>query len=325
MLSEILLRLPELSLHLFKSVSKHWLSLITSPNFTLSRKKIPKINPPAGLLILRGNQSNISINKSSFLRTAIVDVDEWSSLSVLSSFLDLGSSLPVSFTFSVNTIPGTSSEVTPCLEVLTGNDDPRSKKLLKTDNELYLSTSTIAVLGNDDLLIEILLRLLVLSLHLCKSIVNEHPVLKRTELPRTIHGKLLESGGSLLLLSMDDIDSQKFNVFEMKNGYSKWSIKYITNLDDIMMLSPITWRIYQLIPTFDKINNDDFQTVVSKRKSSKIGATNNNGSGATNNNGSGAIVGKVSTSAKDDPSKKQPAKKGCPHVPTSKLRVTLPV
>nr|GEW76251.1 reverse transcriptase domain-containing protein [Tanacetum cinerariifolium] len=273
----------------------------------------------------------------------------------------------VGFTFSVNTIPGTSFEVTPRLEVLTSNDDPRSKKLLKTDNELHSSTSTIAVLGNDDLLIEILLRLPLLSLHLCKSvskhcikpdnmlyvcnptlklfkrllptnlpvhnekiafdptksphykiihakvvhdddvdeygfghrqieiysseignwslcgdrfpelsfiqfdeaiywndafhwlitsynmclhcnlkIMNEHPILKRIkELPRTIHGKLLESGGSLLLLSMDDTDSWKFNVFEMKNGCSKYSIKYIMNLDDIMMPIPITWRIYQ--------------------------------------------------------------------------------
>nr|GEX04430.1 hypothetical protein [Tanacetum cinerariifolium] len=41
-------------------------------------------------------------------------------------------------------------------------------------------------------------------LHCNLKIVNEHPVLTKTELPRTIDGKLFESGGSLLLLSQDD-------------------------------------------------------------------------------------------------------------------------
>ncbi|GJR48813.1 hypothetical protein Tco_1316916 [Tanacetum coccineum] len=35
--------------------------------------------------------------------------------------------------------------------------------------------------------------------HCNLKIVNEHPVLTKTELPRTIDGKLFESGGSLLL------------------------------------------------------------------------------------------------------------------------------
>ncbi|GJR65627.1 cytosolic glyceraldehyde-3-phosphate dehydrogenase [Tanacetum coccineum] len=37
LLIEILLRFPAISLHLFKSVSKHWLSLITSPAFAFLR------------------------------------------------------------------------------------------------------------------------------------------------------------------------------------------------------------------------------------------------------------------------------------------------
>ncbi|GKC68556.1 cytosolic glyceraldehyde-3-phosphate dehydrogenase, partial [Tanacetum coccineum] len=49
-LIEILLRLPLLTLQLFRSVSKHWLSLITSEYFTRRLRK-PRIDTPCGLFI----------------------------------------------------------------------------------------------------------------------------------------------------------------------------------------------------------------------------------------------------------------------------------
>lgn len=48
-----LLRLPVISLLLFKSVSKHRLSLITNPNFISSRSKIAKLDSPSGLFLQR--------------------------------------------------------------------------------------------------------------------------------------------------------------------------------------------------------------------------------------------------------------------------------
>ncbi|GKF82467.1 SGNH hydrolase-type esterase domain-containing protein, partial [Tanacetum coccineum] len=52
LLVEILLRLPVLSLVLFKSVSKHWLTIITSPDFIFRhRSENPNLDPPSGLLI----------------------------------------------------------------------------------------------------------------------------------------------------------------------------------------------------------------------------------------------------------------------------------
>ena len=52
LLIDILLRLPVLSLFLFKSVSKRWLSLITSPDFVLRHRSTdPNLHPPCGLFL----------------------------------------------------------------------------------------------------------------------------------------------------------------------------------------------------------------------------------------------------------------------------------
>ncbi|GKD31037.1 F-box protein [Tanacetum coccineum] len=58
-LIEILLQLPLISLYLFKTVSKHWLSLITSPSFTLRlrNQRLPKIDPVCGLFLQQSDSS----------------------------------------------------------------------------------------------------------------------------------------------------------------------------------------------------------------------------------------------------------------------------
>ncbi|XP_044505729.1 F-box protein At5g07610-like [Mangifera indica] len=53
LLTEILVCLPVKSLLSFKSVSKNWLSIITSPNFSLRLSRLPK--PISGLLMPRNN------------------------------------------------------------------------------------------------------------------------------------------------------------------------------------------------------------------------------------------------------------------------------
>ncbi|GJV68423.1 receptor-like serine/threonine-protein kinase SD1-8 [Tanacetum coccineum] len=48
-LTEILIRLPILCIHLFTTVSKQWLQILTSPYFTDRCREIPIIDPPAGI------------------------------------------------------------------------------------------------------------------------------------------------------------------------------------------------------------------------------------------------------------------------------------
>ncbi|GKD96012.1 hypothetical protein Tco_1379909 [Tanacetum coccineum] len=47
LLTEILIRLPILCIHLFTTVSKQWLRILTSPDFMLRRRKIPNLDPAA--------------------------------------------------------------------------------------------------------------------------------------------------------------------------------------------------------------------------------------------------------------------------------------
>ncbi|GKC24703.1 zinc finger, CCHC-type containing protein [Tanacetum coccineum] len=51
LLTQILIRLPILSIHLFTTVSKQWLRILTSPDFTRNRRQIRNIDPPAGLFV----------------------------------------------------------------------------------------------------------------------------------------------------------------------------------------------------------------------------------------------------------------------------------
>ncbi|GKC12204.1 hypothetical protein Tco_1008986 [Tanacetum coccineum] len=48
-LIEILIRLHILCIHLFTTVSKQWLQILTSSDFTDRRRKIPNLDPPVGI------------------------------------------------------------------------------------------------------------------------------------------------------------------------------------------------------------------------------------------------------------------------------------
>lgn len=81
------------------------------------------------------------------------------------------------------------------------------------------------------------------------DILNERPVLTTLKPPLTSDGmdyrdyKLFESRGCLLLLFTGSFYSKEFYVYEMRNGCSEWSVKYIVNLDDITVPLPERWSI----------------------------------------------------------------------------------
>ncbi|GJZ21588.1 hypothetical protein Tco_0558627 [Tanacetum coccineum] len=86
-------------------------------------------------------------------------------------------------------------------------------------------------------------------IHYKLDTMNGHPALTTIQLPETldkkshIQFKLFESRGCLLLLGKDYAHSQQLNIYEMRNGYSEWLVKYVVNLDDIMKPIPDFWQI----------------------------------------------------------------------------------
>ena len=53
--------------------------------------------------------------------------------------------------------------------------------------------------------------------------------------------KLFESRGRLLFVGAVSAHFRNFNVYEMMNGSSEWSMKYTVNCDDIVFPFPNSW------------------------------------------------------------------------------------
>ncbi|GKA49136.1 hypothetical protein Tco_0742094 [Tanacetum coccineum] len=65
------------------------------------------------------------------------------------------------------------------------------------------------------------------------------------ELPHMLHleGKFFESCGCLLLVCRDDISSIEFTIYEMMKGSSIWSVKYLINIVQLLNPLPEGWSI----------------------------------------------------------------------------------
>ncbi|GJU83219.1 hypothetical protein Tco_1285584, partial [Tanacetum coccineum] len=99
-------------------------------------------------------------------------------------------------------------------------------------------------------------------------------VLRTIQLPVTLDGELFcdpkffESRGCLLLVCKADPDSRQLYIFDMRNGYSEWSPKYLINLDDIMTPLPQNWGIYSSVwcIVLGEREEDSFMVIESNEK-----------------------------------------------------------
>ncbi|GJU32337.1 F-box protein-like protein [Tanacetum coccineum] len=80
-LIEILLRLPVISLLPFKVISKHWLSVITSPNFTSRLSRIPSMAPACGRKVILDSCNGLLLFRSGYYPVYWNDAIHWLNVS----------------------------------------------------------------------------------------------------------------------------------------------------------------------------------------------------------------------------------------------------
>lgn len=297
LLIEILLRLPAISIHLFKSVSKRWLSLITDPNFTLRRSRITNIDPPSGLFLQRPKSSSgydfvpfdirIPANRSP-INTSLPFGPDAGNIEILQSCnglllccilpdkfyvynpsINLSKMLPQPQCYSTNLI-GLIGGMKLAFDPIKS---PHYKVVCAEDIydvlgsfiqiQTYSSETGNWSVSGDRFPLQCFtgfyhgiywnnaihwLDIVNGGLHFKLDLEHEHPLLTSLQTPGTLDKKLhydyklFESCGRLLLV-YTVLNFRQLNVYEMRNGYSGWSVKYIVNLDDIGKLFPKTWSI----------------------------------------------------------------------------------
>ncbi|GKF10099.1 granule-bound starch synthase, partial [Tanacetum coccineum] len=278
-LMEILLRLPILSLHLFKPVCKQWLSLITSPSFTLTRTRIPTIDPPSGLFIRRSSHEydfvsfdpRIPAKRSIY---PLVCLGRWIEQSC--------NGLLLCYKGGNNYVCNPSINMFKMLPPIHDLNYERKGDMNMAFDPMESPYYQVVHVGSvyDDIFGDFISIQTYSSetgvwsvwddpfpylsfhgfcdgiywnggihwlsfyepFHVIKLDIVDHPVLTKIQfqLPLTnfqgplVHcdRKLFKSHDSLLLLCKDYDRSRHLNIYEMKNGYSVWSVKYFVNLDD---------------------------------------------------------------------------------------------
>nr|GEW10983.1 hypothetical protein [Tanacetum cinerariifolium] len=111
-------------------------------------------------------------------------------------------------------------------------------------------------------------------LHSRLDILVDHPVLTTIKLPLFVDGslccsrKLFVSRGCLLLASKTYLCSCQLRISEMRNVYSGWLVKYLVNLDDLMLPHPSTWGIHSsvLCIVLGEREEDSFMVIESDGK-----------------------------------------------------------
>ncbi|GJV83486.1 granule-bound starch synthase [Tanacetum coccineum] len=322
LLIEILVLLPLISLNLFKRVSKHWLSLITSSSFIFRRTQISAFVPPSGLFILRDASSSaydfLSFDSRKLAKRSTVFTynSETSTKSLIKQSCNglLLCYISGDYTkhFVYNPLTSVFKMLPPihpldylpssCYNNFRMAFDPTKSPHYKAVHvggvrdvadvygysikvQTYSSKTGVWTVWDDRFPSRSFFGFWSgiycngaihwfsdgkYSFHFKLEFVDRL-VLTNIQTPLTLKGevhgdrKLFGSYGSLLLLCKDHYRSRKLNIYEMKNGYSEWSIKYFVNLDNMLRRTwklPKDWDCYNIWSIFFGEREEDSFMVI---------------------------------------------------------------
>nr|GFA85431.1 hypothetical protein [Tanacetum cinerariifolium] len=236
LLVKILVRLPVISLHLYKFVSKRWLSLITSSYFIMRRSQIPNLDPPSVLFLLRPE----CIYDYDF-----VPLDNRIRDTRFATLRDGNYRILQSCNGLLLCCARTSSDDIYVYNPSINNNMFKLLPQCDKNLALYLGGGGQMRMAFDP----------TKSPHYKTILHNkldvDHQVLTNIQTHVTLDDdkvdsdcQLFESRGFLLFVTtMFDTDHvPKLNIYGMRNEDSVWSVKYIVNLDEVRIF-PKIWSV----------------------------------------------------------------------------------
>nr|GEW75692.1 hypothetical protein [Tanacetum cinerariifolium] len=228
LLTEILIRLPILCIHLFTTVSNQWLQILTSPHFTDRRRKFPILDPSAGIF---------ANHLTSLFKCYFVSLD--------SRLNSKKSSIDSSFGFAEEVnhvrILHSCNGLLLCSVVyldwplilenqVTTKWCKLEAKLVRLRFKFTLQRQGIGDSAETGSATLVLIILKVQSIGMTPSIGKR--------------GTFFESCGCLLFVCKDDIGSTEFTIYEMMKGSSVWSVRYLVNIVQLLNPLPEGWSIH---------------------------------------------------------------------------------
>ncbi|GJU95973.1 hypothetical protein Tco_1320729 [Tanacetum coccineum] len=264
LLTKILIRLPILCIHLFTTVSKQWLQILTSHHFTDRRRKIPILDPPACIF---------ANHLRSLFEYDFVSLDPRleSRKSAMDNSFTLGSNEKTYHVNILQSCNGLRVVVGGRLLFITMAFDPTKSRDYKVvqlfaclhaqlEIQVYSSktgnwsmcrdrgSNFLQSFGGregsyDPMFIQIDIHAILhmqrrlFELHGCLLLVSRDDIDSKEF---TIYEMVK---GCLVWTVRDDIDSTEFTIYEMMKGCSVWSVRYLINIVQLLNPLPEGWSI----------------------------------------------------------------------------------
>ncbi|GJS71567.1 hypothetical protein Tco_0704408 [Tanacetum coccineum] len=217
LLTEILIRLPILCIHLFITVSKQWLQILTSPDFTDRRRKIPNLDPPAGIF---------ANHRKRLFKCEFVSLDPIleSRKSAMDNSLTLGFNEEADHVKILQSCNGSllcSGSGSSTFYYAYNPSTNLFKRLPQPENShddsILHATGVFRMAFDPTKSCDYK----VLTLYKFYIDDHDHPIITILEIPNGLH----QGRNFLQSFVDDDIDSREFTIYEMMKGCSMWTVR----------------------------------------------------------------------------------------------------
>ncbi|GKC15379.1 hypothetical protein Tco_1012161 [Tanacetum coccineum] len=202
---------------------------LTSPVFTLKHRKIPNLDPPAGIFAnhLRSlfECDFVSLNSRLNLRKSTMDnsfgsaeeVDHVRILQTCNGLL-----FAIYWNDAFHWLEGLNRKLKHYKFNFEDHDHP-ILTTIEIPHGLHQGRNFLQYFGG----------------------YSDDPILILMEIPQMLHleGTFFESRGYLLLVCRDNIGSREFTIYEMMKVCSVWSVRYLVNTEGFMNPLPKGWSI----------------------------------------------------------------------------------